>query len=508
MKEFDRGFIEPLKKEGVLVIYTGGTIGSMPKDTADKESPQVVVSCQKFRDICKDEYNLSDIGFNIDWYSTEPLDSCNVGIKEWKEIAKAIDKYYKYYEGFVVLHGTDTMVYTATALSFMFDNLSKPVIITGAQRAFMFNLRNDGWQNFITSLYLANPTYSKIPKISEVCIYFDKKVFRGNRTRKNQATDDDAYYSPNFSSLGRIGDEYKINKHLIRKPQHSEFRVLDSFEENVISLNFFPGIQDGDIIERILEDSSLRGVVLMAYGAGNLPTKPMKVLNLISDAINRRNVVFLVVTQCGGGDVLLGMYDTSAKLIDLGISSGYDITPEAALVKVMHLLGQYKEHIKKDKKFVKLVATELQKNLKGEQSVSIFTTPLKPYGDLKLDVSNKILMYEPTKIDGVENDSEYEKIVLRFKGAAINTEKEFIDLKIFVNYSSDKIDVESDFYLGAFKKSNIGLNNSSEPTVLFFDITKKAYSQLERTPSFKIFLDSPGSISWIDTELTIFRKEI
>ena len=202
--KFVTGYDAENKGHGVLVIYTGGTIGSMPKDPEDPESPQVVVSWDKYKELTP-QLNEKFLGFNVDSYSTEPLDSCNVGPIEWAEMVNVIKQSYKKYEGFVILHGTDTLVYTASALSFMLMNLDKPVIITGAQIAYLFNVRNDGFQNMISAIQIANPRFSKIPCVPEVCIYFNGALLRGNRTRKLNASGFDAYKSANYPPLASLG---------------------------------------------------------------------------------------------------------------------------------------------------------------------------------------------------------------------------------------------------------------------------------------------------------------
>ena len=318
-------------KGGVLVIYTGGTIGSRPKDPDDPSSPQVVISWKEFKESTKE---FEKLGFNVDGYTTDPLDSCNVGPKEWSEMAKVIQHSYDHYEGFVILHGTDTMTNTASALSFMLRNLGKPVILTGAQISYLWNIRNDGRQNMITALQLANPKHSKIPVIPEVCIYFHGELYRGNRTKKLHASGFDAYDSPNLPPLATIGENFEINTGLLRPIPTTSISIQTRLETDVIAIDFFPGIQDGVILDRLLDIKGLKGVVLKAYGAGNIPTAE-SVMQKINKVSSVKEVVFLVVTQCGGGKVELGLYDTSAKLLDVGCLSGVDITSEAALAKII-----------------------------------------------------------------------------------------------------------------------------------------------------------------------------
>lgn len=493
-----KGYDNENKGYGVLVIYTGGTIGSMPKDMDDPDSPQVVVDWQTYKKLSP-ELEEEKLKFNVDAYSTEPLDSCNIGPFEWREMAKVIFDSYQKYEGFVILHGTDTMVYTASALSFMLQNLSKPVVITGAQMSYLFNVRNDGLQNMISALHIANPSFSKIPTIPEVCIYFGGKVLRGNRAKKLNASGFDAYNSPNFKYLAVVGESILVDTNILRKPNPSKLLTLKSkLETNVVAINFFPGIQDGRVLEGILKDDKLKGVVLMAYGAGNIPTKK-EVLDLIKEGTNK-GVVFLNVTQCGGGKVELGMYDTSAKLIDVGVVSGVDITSEAALVKLMVLLGD--EDLTPHQ-----VALEVQKNIAGEQSISIYTTEFAS-GNNKLSKDNSKVRIPATNIDGYESikEKDVDKIILRLKDTRIRHKNtsDHVELSIFMDVSSeDVLSKDSPNFVGSFRK----LPND-EHTVSFFDITQLAKKVINARASFTILLETTeAEMEWSSAELTIFTNE-
>ena len=362
---------DPANK-GVLAIYTGGTIGSMPKDKNDPDSPQVVVPWEEFETKTP---QLAELGFRVDcWAFDKPLDSCNIGPREWRRMAETIYEYYGKYEGFVIVHGTDTMVYTASALSFMLVNLQKPVIITGAQRAHLFNVRNDALQNLTTALQIANPKASKIPVVPEVCIFFRDKLLRGNRSRKFDASGYAAYDSPNFKPLGIAGDKIHIDDKLILPvPSDKAFYIRRAMETSVIAFDVFPGIQDSDFASRLLKDSKLKGVILRSYGSGNIPTDP-KFLHAFEEA-TKREVVIQNVSQCAYGMVELGIYETSAMLLDLGMASGVDITPEAALTKLMVALGDEDMASFEDKR------NFMQESRAGEQSISIYVARLRNAGD-------------------------------------------------------------------------------------------------------------------------------
>jgi len=485
--------------KGVFVIFTGGTIGSMPKDPEDIESPQVVVAWEKFIELTP-QLGEKVLGFRVDAYSTEPLDSCNIGPKEWKEMVDAIKKNYDNYEGFVILHGTDTMVYTASALSFMLQTLGKPVIVTGAQLAHLFNDRNDAFQNMITSIQIANAKYYKLPVIPEVCICFNGKLLRGNRTRKLNASGFDAYQTPNYPPLAVAGESILVDERLIRKvSQNKVFTTRTRLETNVVAIHFFPGIQEGPILEKILSEPNLKGVVLMAYGAGNIPTKPEKVLKLIKE-VTDRGVVVLDVTQCGGGKVELGMYETSQMLLDIGVVSGVDITPEAALTKLMFLLGDPDMSPHE-------VALKVQQDIAGEQSLSIYTTEFKSKGSI--DTTNPRHRIPAANIEEAwGSPDEIDRIILRFRNGKIQKEDKkdkdiYAEIKLFINITDEELDENSPNYLGVFRK----LPND-DPTILFFDITVRAKKILGNRASFTVVISSPGStFSWESVELAVFKKE-
>jgi L-asparaginase len=329
---------------GVLVVYTGGTIGSMPRDPDDPKSPLVVVDWAEFRRrtsslsprLADGSINTRYIGFNVDAASLAPLDSCNIGPDYWVEVARIIEESYDRYEGFVVLHGTDTMVYTASALSFMLEGLAKPVVLTGAQRSHLANVRNDALQNLLTALLIANPKHSVLPIVPEVSIFFHEELLRGNRSRKVNASGFAAFKSPNYPPLAAAGESIVVDRRVLRPPG-SRLHLRSHIEPNVASVIFFPGIQEASILQDVLSDPRLKGVVLMAYGAGTVPSDS-RVLDPIAAAV-KRGVVAIAVTQCGGGRVELKRYEASAHLLAAGVVSGRDITPEAALVKLMVLLG-------------------------------------------------------------------------------------------------------------------------------------------------------------------------
>lgn len=360
-KHLTRGPREGKTGKGVLVIYTGGTIGSKPSQPDDPESPQVVVPWAELADKTPE---LDRLPYPIDAYEgIEPLDSCNVGPLQWKQMAEAIAAYYGDYEGFVILHGTDTLVYTASALSFMLRELGKPVIITGSQRSALVDIRNDATQNTLTAIQYANASFHDLPLVPEVAVYFGGQLLRGNRAVKRDTTGYDAYESPNLEALGEAGDKLTANGRIVRASPTGDFHIRTKLDTRVLPIFISPGIQETEMVKRQLETPGLRAAVVQAFGSGNIPTKG-EFLDLFRDA-HKRGVVLAAVSQCRTGPVELGIYETSAELLESGFVAASDITLEAAQCKLMSLLGD--EDATQGE-----VELRYQQSLAGEQTTSLY----------------------------------------------------------------------------------------------------------------------------------------
>ncbi len=296
-------------------------------------------------------YNLSAVTFN------PPIDSSNMTVAIWTKIANTIKREYQHYDGFVILHGTDTMAYTASALSFMFENLDKPVVFTGSQLPIGI-LRTDGKENLITSIEIAAAKKNGMAIVPEVCVYFDNKLFRGNRTTKRHADHFSAFDSVNYPLLAKAGVEIKYYQDVIYYPANKGIlNVNSSFDEHVVVIKIFPGMSKA-VFENMIDIPGLRGIVLESFGAGNVPTFPW-VTSLIKKAI-RKKIVVLNITQCHGGAVNMGQYETSSELLKAGVVSGKDMTTEAAVTKLMFLLGQSLS--------MEELKMHLNKNMSGEIS--------------------------------------------------------------------------------------------------------------------------------------------
>lgn len=266
-----------------------------------------------------------------------PIDSSAIRPEHWSELAEQIGETYERYDGFVILHGTDTMAYTASALSFMLQNLSKPVIITGSQLP-IDRLRTDGKENLISALEIAcakKPDGS--PHIQEVCIYFQNRLMRGNRTVKVSADQFRAFDSHNYPELAYAGIDIRYNEDFIHQAECSPLEVYTALDPRVVILKLFPGVQP-EVVHAILGIEGLRGVVLETFGSGNAP-KEAWFIEALEDALER-GIVIVNVTQCQTGYVDMCRYETGRILHSLGIISGMDMTTEAAVTKLMVLLGQ------------------------------------------------------------------------------------------------------------------------------------------------------------------------
>lgn len=270
----------------------------------------------------------------------EPIDSSNIQIQDWKDMAYIIEENYEQYDAFVVLHGTDTMAYSASMLSFMLKGLNKPVIFTGAQMP-IGSIRSDARENLITALEIASSHENEKPIVSEVCVYFNYLLLRGNRSQKMRSSTFAAFESVNYPVLAEAGIEIEYNYTALMPYQdHTKLAVQYNMDPNVTILKIFPGITERSI-RSILGDESIKGVVLESFGSGNT-MKLSWFIDSLKKAIKEGKII-LNVSQCIGGEVEQGKYETSKYLNDIGVVSGGDITTEAAVTKLMILIGSQKD---------------------------------------------------------------------------------------------------------------------------------------------------------------------
>lgn len=339
----------------ILLIYTGGTIGMK------QDQDTLALKPFNFNQILEEVPELRKFGCRIDTYSFDPvIDSSDVQPAFWVKLTSLIRDNYEKYDGFVVLHGTDTMSFTASALSFMFENLAKPVVLTGSQLPIGM-LRTDGKENLISSIEIASAVGPDgHPMVPEVCIYFESQLYRGNRTTKYNAENFRAFRSANYPVLADVGIHIKYNTSLIRYPLdwNAPLHVSQNLDTNVAVLKIFPGITPA-VVDAVLNMEGLRGVVLETFGSGNAPTAEWFV-GRIKDAV-RRGLVVLNVTQCHAGKVDMDAYATGVALKREGVLSGFDSTTEAALTKMFFVFGQSRGNDKVNKL--------LQSNLRGEITI-------------------------------------------------------------------------------------------------------------------------------------------
>jgi L-asparaginase len=310
----------------VYIAYTGGTIGMKPSSKGFV--PEAGYFAEQINKL--PELAYPDMPEIVVHEYDNLIDSSNITPDDWYRISEDISSVYDDFDGFIVLHGTDTMAYTASALSFMLEDLSKPVIVTGSQIPWS-QMRTDARDNLITSLLLASQY-----DIPEVSLYFHNRLYRGNRARKVDASGFHAFQSPNFPALVKVGSQIRVNQEILLKDPSNPLKINKIAHPKVVVLSLFPGFS-ADMLEAVL-NSGIQGMVLMTYGMGNAPCNDLKFLHLLA-AANHAGIIIVNCTQCLKGSVDMSSYETGQELLKSGVISGFDMTPEATLTKLSYLLS-------------------------------------------------------------------------------------------------------------------------------------------------------------------------
>lgn len=487
---------------GVLLIYTGGTLGSMPQDKTDPLSPLVpapledVMRMLPMYDPMDKKLPINGQKVRIGTYSWEvPLDSSNITSKDWIQMARVIREHYADYEGFVILHGTDTLAFTASALAFLFTNLDKPVIVTGSQRPIGL-IRSDAIQNLVTAIEIAAAQSLGSIVVPEVCVFFRDELYRGCRTTKLSASSYSAFNSPNYPPLGTAGEHIVINEKLIRQADSHVVHINESLEENIASLDIFPGMSPA-LLDNMLGSEGLRGIIMQTFGTGNAPSTPA-FLDTIDRAVKSSKVI-VDITQCRSGEVELGMYEVSAGLLSRGVVGGMDMTPEAALTKLQTILGSESDP--------EIAADKMQLNLVGEQRQSVFHLHFEEAivpedGQATVGIKRKML-------EGHRYRSEFlDRAVLRITGIKIPDERRGrIEFNVFIDRpDADLRTPDGDpHFLGTASKR---WREEEGDASVFLDVTHVASDFVDNRHDNTLTIVSTGgtSLTWDRLDIAFYAN--
>ena len=469
--------------EKVLIINTGGTIGMVHNDPNDPTSP--LRPAKDWHEIAKEHPILEK--FPTDYCQLDPLiDSSDMCLEVWVKIGEIIEKFYDEYRGFVILHGTDTMAFTASALSFMCKNLSKPIILTGSQVPLQFP-RSDALQNLITAIQIAGNEIYGVRLVPEVAIFFRDTLLRGNRARKIDATNYFGFSSPNYPAIGEVGGDIKIIKDRILKPSHEKFYLDKRFSNEVIVLELFPGLNFSYLKNIFKEGSGIKGVILKTYGNGNAPTS-QEFLDFL-EYISSQKIVIIDITQCTKGFVKMGLYEASAKLTDIGVISGTDLTPEAAVTKLMYLLGAYKD--------IKQIKRKMQVDICGEQTLSQYDFNFESDGEFNDYFETEIIV--PKKLK-----KEY---LLRSVARVVGIkDREFEDKDLIITMSIESLDDYNDNFIEPNSKIQKIVKKDKKDAHILFDKSVKRI--LDSSRMVKITMTSNMKITWENINFSIYSELI
>jgi L-asparaginase len=469
-------------KGKVLIVYTGGTIGMGPKDPSNPASPLVPKSLEELKHDVPTLKELEDKGIVFSFTSFEPpLDSSDVTPRHWVEIARKIRDGYDSHGGFVVLHGTDTMAYTASALAFLLENLAKPVVVTGSQLP-ISEVRTDAVQNLVSSIYIAAHEALGLPKIPEVVLCFSTKILRGCRATKVSTNEFEGFDSPNCPPLGTIGEHIEVNERILRHgpARDAKFLINERLADErlkdleILEIGLFPGFRASQL-KALLESEDVthveredvtqvkigKGVVLRTFGAGNAPND-LAFLDVLKWAINEKSppCVVVNVTKCQKGMVEMGLYAASSTLLERGVISGLDMTSEAALVKLYWTLVT-KTGVE--------ITRQMQVNQRGEQSENLFDLR---YGSCGSENQPRD-RFEGTEIpDNKLVRDRVKRAAVRLSGVTFSDVREGdkVTLRVFMN---DPLALYNEGTTNKHCVAEFVVDWMGEPLTLIQDITSK-----------------------------------
>jgi len=465
----------------VLIINTGGTIGMVHSEEGNPLSP--LRPAESWHEIAKEHPILNK--FSTDYYQFTPLiDSSDMQPETWVKIAEVIDENYDSYRGFVILHGTDTMAFTSSALSFMLKNLDKPVVLTGSQVPLQ-KPRSDALQNLVTAIQIAGNEIYGARKVPEVSIFFRDTLLRGNRVRKLDATNYFGFSTPNYPTLGEAGGDLRIRRNRILAPSKEKFHIDTLLEDRVLLVEIFPGLKPSYIKSMFENNTDIRGVVLKTYGNGNAPTNDEFIE--VMEYINSQGIVIVNITQCTTGTVKMGLYEASARLLDAGIVSGLDLTSEAAIAKLMHLLGKTRD--------VEEIKKMMQIDICGEQTLNHYDF------EHRHEVGEEECSFTFNIPKAIAGDDLVEAAV-RIKGVT-PIDKEVTDVNITIELEGD-IPVENLRNFRSHKEVRKTKDNLGEDILLSFNhCTKKL---VDNCKVIKVKLKADTKIDWGSITFSIYSE--
>jgi L-asparaginase len=489
-------------KAHVYVLYTGGTFGMHH----DPKIPGGPLTPMEAAEIIPKLPEFEDIGIRVKFDKLENLlDSSSMTPNEWILIAQRIKENYDKYDGFVIIHGTDTLSYTASALSFMFENLAKPIVVTGSQLP-LINARTDARLNYGHAVMIAGYLATDLPLIPEVIVVFADKILRGCRTRKMSASAWTGFESPNAPTLGEIGEHVRIYENQIRPAPARDLDVQlnTELQTEVLDISLYPGLRVNHLRE-ILNLDDVKGVVLRTYGSGNAPESP-EFLEALRNGIENGNKTVVNITQCPQGSVEMGLYASSVGLLDNGVISGLDMTPEAALAKLMVILGT---------RIGGQVALQMQINQRGEQSQNLFDLVYKEPNSGKVPNGNSTLVEKSSHVEKYSetvqpdrrfNGNDLSTAVLRIKNLKINFNGENSDnpaIYVFMNAPNVKLSNDVDSHPRLVNIINLTGRDSSKNIAVVETLSKERIKNIIGDSDIAITLLATDGVKFTFEKLSL-----